>query len=57
MYEVVWGGERSLSFPKAVLFISHKVTRSSRVSQVQELAVLFGLWDVGIPRFPDSEMG
>lgn len=40
-----------------MLFIPHKVTRSFHVSQVQELAILFGLWNVGIPRFSDSEMG
>lgn len=48
-------GRLYFSFPKAVFFIPHKVTRSFHVSQVQELAILFGLWNVGIPRFSDSD--
>lgn len=47
----------SFSFHKAMLFIPHKVTRSFDVSQVKELAILFGLWNVGIPRFSDSRDG
>lgn len=54
---VGWGRKLPFGFPKAVLFVPHRVTRSFHVSQVQELAILFGLWNVGIPRFSDSEMG
>lgn len=43
-------GKLSFSFPKAMFCIPHKVTRGFYAPQVQELASLFGIWNVGIPR-------